>query len=158
MGFTAMEVNQSLYIFCSRETSISICIHVDNAFILSNSLAVVSYFKHWLCMEVDIKWNDVISQIVRLECAFGKGEVAIVQRRLTNSILDTYPWQIAKHDSALPVLPMANSTVKEKILDPTPFCSVIGSLAYLVRSSWPDLAFAVNYLSQQRDTGIYWIM
>ncbi|MBW0481816.1 hypothetical protein O181_021531 [Austropuccinia psidii MF-1] len=35
----------------------------------------------------------------------------------------------------------------EEILDPTPFWSVIGSLAYLVGGLRPDLAFAVNYLA-----------
>ncbi|MBW0547357.1 hypothetical protein O181_087072 [Austropuccinia psidii MF-1] len=53
-----------------------------------------------------------------------------------------------KNDSPLLVLLMAISTVKDNILDPTPFQLVMGSLAYLVRSSWPDLAFSVSYLAQ----------
>ncbi|MBW0485160.1 hypothetical protein O181_024875 [Austropuccinia psidii MF-1] len=147
MGFTAMEVNQSLYIFCSRETAIAIWIHVDDGVIASNSPAVVSDFKHWLHAEVNINWNAALSQIVGLECVFGKSEAAIVQKQLTNSILDTYPQHIVKNDSPLLVLPMAKSTVKDEILDTTPFCLVVGSLVYLISGSWPDLAFAVNYLA-----------
>ncbi|MBW0531685.1 hypothetical protein O181_071400 [Austropuccinia psidii MF-1] len=78
-----------------------------------------------------------------LKCEFGKGELTISQRPFTNSILDAYPRQIFHHDSPLPVLPEGSSE-----LDPTPFRSFIGSLAYLVSSSRPYLAFAGNYLAQ----------
>ncbi|MBW0494048.1 hypothetical protein O181_033763 [Austropuccinia psidii MF-1] len=148
MGFTAMEVNQSLYIFRSGEDTIAIWIHVDDGVVASNSPKAVLTFKQRLCAEVDIKWHDAISQIVGLECAFGEGEVTIAQRRLTKSILDSYSRPVVKSDCPLPVLP---STVEQRetgTLDPTPFRSVIGSLAYLVSGSRPDLAFAVNYLAR----------
>ncbi|MBW0493023.1 hypothetical protein O181_032738 [Austropuccinia psidii MF-1] len=151
MGFTVMEVNQYLYIFHSGEDVVAIWIHVNDGVVASNSPMAVADFKSWLCAEVDIKWNDTISQIVGLECACGEGEVAIAQQQLTKSILDEYPQQIVKSDSPLPVLPSTNTTFKGDILEPTPFCSVIGSLAYLVSSSWPDLAFAVNYLAPKKE-------
>ncbi|MBW0552982.1 hypothetical protein O181_092697 [Austropuccinia psidii MF-1] len=44
-------------------------------------------------------------------------------------------------------LPTANSNCNDAILDPTPFQSVIGLLAYLISRSEPDLAFVVNYLA-----------
>ncbi|MBW0521635.1 hypothetical protein O181_061350 [Austropuccinia psidii MF-1] len=114
---------------------IAIWIHINDGVIASNSAAAVSDFKRWLCMEVDIKWHDTISQIVGLECVLGKGEVAITQKRLTSSILEAYPRQIVKHEYPLPMLPMANSPEEGDILDVTPFHSVIGLLAYLVSGS-----------------------
>ncbi|MBW0535353.1 hypothetical protein O181_075068, partial [Austropuccinia psidii MF-1] len=47
-----------------------------------------------------------------------------------------------------------------EILDPTPFWSVIGSLAYLVGGSKPDLAFAVNYLARHSmgPTAEHWLL
>ncbi|MBW0589256.1 hypothetical protein O181_128971 [Austropuccinia psidii MF-1] len=44
------------------------------------------------------------------------------------------------------------------MVDATPFRSVIGSLAYLVSGTWPDLAFAVNYLARHSmaPTATHW--
>ncbi|MBW0547715.1 hypothetical protein O181_087430 [Austropuccinia psidii MF-1] len=148
MGFAAMEVDQSLYIFCNGKDIVAIWIHVDNGVVASNSSAAISDFKDRICSEVDIKWQDTISQIVGLECTFDKGEVVIAQKRLMDGIIAAYPRQVVKRDSPLPVLPKTFSAAKKDILDATPFCFVIGSLAYLVSGSRPDLAFAVNYLAQ----------
>ncbi|MBW0577683.1 hypothetical protein O181_117398 [Austropuccinia psidii MF-1] len=131
----------------SGEDTIAIWIHVNNGVVTSNSPNAVSDFKCRLCAEVNIKWHNTICQIVGLECAFGEGEVAIAHQRLTKSILDAYPWSIVKSDCPLPVLPLSDVAMESETLDATPFHSVIGSLAYLVSGSRPDLAFAVNYLA-----------
>ncbi|MBW0512412.1 hypothetical protein O181_052127 [Austropuccinia psidii MF-1] len=146
MGFIATEVNQSLYIFRNEKTIITIWIHVDNGVVASNSAEAISSFKDALCAELNIKWLDVVQQIVGLECAIGEGEVTIVQRQLTNSILDAYPRPILRRNSPLPIFPAGVLMLDAEILDPTPFWSVIGSLAYLVGGSRPDLTFAMNYL------------
>ncbi|MBW0510002.1 hypothetical protein O181_049717 [Austropuccinia psidii MF-1] len=105
MGFSAMEVDQSLYIFRSSKNIIAIWVHVDNSVVISNSVTVMSDFKCQLCSKVDIKWQDTISQIVGLECMCGKGEVVIAQKRLTESILAAYPQQVVKKDSPPGVAP-----------------------------------------------------
>ncbi|MBW0480555.1 hypothetical protein O181_020270 [Austropuccinia psidii MF-1] len=99
----------------------------------------------WLCAEVEIKWHDTITQIVGLECAIG--EVTISQKCLTNSVIEDYPQTFIKTDSPLPELSASNSNSKDAIMDATPFRLVVGSLAYLVSGSHPDLAFVVNYLA-----------
>ncbi|MBW0467658.1 hypothetical protein O181_007373 [Austropuccinia psidii MF-1] len=147
MGFAAMEVDQSLYIFRNSKVIVAIWIHVDNSVVASNFTAAMSYFKDRLCSKVDIKWKDTISKIVGLECVFDKGEVVIAQKHLTDGIIAAYPCQVMKRDSPLPVLPKTFSSEKGDILDATPFCLVIGSLAYLISGSRPDLAFTVNYLT-----------
>ncbi|MBW0520737.1 hypothetical protein O181_060452 [Austropuccinia psidii MF-1] len=147
MGFAAMEVDQSLYLFHNSKVIVAIWIHVSNGVVALNSMAAMSDFRDRLCSEVDIKWQDTISQIVGLKCVFDKGEVVIAQKRLTDGIIAAYPRQVVKRDSPLPVLPKTFSAEKGDILDATPFCLVIGSLAYLVSGSRPDLAFAVNYLA-----------
>ncbi|MBW0499426.1 hypothetical protein O181_039141 [Austropuccinia psidii MF-1] len=131
MGFIATEVNQSLYIFRNKEEVIAIWVHVDDGVIVSNSPDKISDFKNAICAKLDVKWSDKVQQIVGLECAIGEGEVAIAQRRLTNSILDAYPRPVLRRDSPLPTLPVNNLLPDEMTLDPTPFRSVIGSLAYL---------------------------
>ncbi|MBW0558438.1 hypothetical protein O181_098153 [Austropuccinia psidii MF-1] len=144
MGFTAMEVDQSLYIFRSSETTLAIWIHVSDGIVTSNSQASISDFKQRLCAEVEIKWHETITQIVGLECVIGEGEATIAQQQPTNSMIEAYPQTIIKTDSQLPALPASSSNPK----DATPFRLVIGLLAYLVSCSCPDLAFAVNYLAQ----------
>ncbi|MBW0555013.1 hypothetical protein O181_094728 [Austropuccinia psidii MF-1] len=131
MGFIAMEVNQSLYIFRNNGAIIAIWIHVNDGVVISNSPDAVSSFKDALYAELDIKWLDVVQQIACLKCAIGEGEVTISQRQLTNSILDAYPRSVLRCDSPLPVLPGGGLMPNAKFLDPTPFWSVIGSLAYL---------------------------
>ncbi|MBW0473634.1 hypothetical protein O181_013349 [Austropuccinia psidii MF-1] len=106
----------------------------------------IKTFKNVLCAELNIKWLDMEQQLVGLKCEVGKGEVTITQRRLTDSILDTYLRQVLRHDLPLPVLPVGTQIPDAKVLDPTTFCSVIGSLDYLVGGSRPYLAFAINYL------------
>ncbi|MBW0473016.1 hypothetical protein O181_012731 [Austropuccinia psidii MF-1] len=158
MGFIATEVDQSLYIFRNKEEVIAIWVHVDDGVIISNSLDKISDFKNAICAELNIKWTDKVQQIVGLECAIGEGEVAIAQRRLTNSILNAYPRPVLRRDSPLPTLPVNNLLPDKATLDPTPFRSVIGSLAYLVSGLSPDLAFAVNYLARHSmgPTATHW--
>ncbi|MBW0494788.1 hypothetical protein O181_034503 [Austropuccinia psidii MF-1] len=107
----------------------------------------ISDFKTILCAKLDIKWSNEVQQIVGLKCTIGEGEVPIAQRHLTNSILNAYPRRVLWQDSPLPTLPVGSLLPDEAILDPTPFQSVIGSLAYLVSGSRPDLAFTMNYLA-----------
>ncbi|MBW0482470.1 hypothetical protein O181_022185 [Austropuccinia psidii MF-1] len=147
LGFVAMEVDQSLYIFHSERAVIAIWIHVNNGVVTLNSLVAISNFKVALISQLDIKWSNQLDQIVGLECVFGKGEVAITQWRLTDSILEAYPRNIVAHESPLPVLPVGVPMSKALPLDVTPFRSVISLLAYLVSGSRPDLAFVVNYLA-----------
>ncbi|MBW0478741.1 hypothetical protein O181_018456 [Austropuccinia psidii MF-1] len=147
MGFTAIEVDQSLYIFRSGETTVVIQVHVNNGVMTLNSQAAISNFKQCLCAEVEIKWHDTITQIVGLECAIGEGEVTIAQQWLTNIIIEAYPQTIIKTDLPLPALSASNSNSKDEIMDATPFCSFVVLLAYLVSGSHPDLAFAVKYLA-----------
>ncbi|MBW0495002.1 hypothetical protein O181_034717 [Austropuccinia psidii MF-1] len=73
IGFISTEVYQSLYIFQNEEAIIVIWIHVDDGVIASNSADA-------LCTELNIKWSDVVQQIVGLKCAIGEGEVTIAQR------------------------------------------------------------------------------
>ncbi|MBW0478213.1 hypothetical protein O181_017928 [Austropuccinia psidii MF-1] len=101
-----------------------------------------------LCSELNIKWSEKLTQIVGLECVISKGEVVMTQKRLTEGILEAYPQQLIRRDAPLPVLPVGGMTPTAKALDPTPFRSVIGLLAYLVSGTRPDLAFAVNYLAR----------
>ncbi|MBW0467029.1 hypothetical protein O181_006744 [Austropuccinia psidii MF-1] len=102
MGFSAMEVDQSLYIFCSGETIITIWVHVEDGVVTSNSATAMSDFKCQLCSKV------------------------------------------VKRDSPLPVLPQPSSAKKVDVLDMTAFRLVVGSLAYLISGSRPDLAFVVS--------------
>ncbi|MBW0528974.1 hypothetical protein O181_068689 [Austropuccinia psidii MF-1] len=112
MVFAAMEVDQSLYILCSGGDTIATWIHVDDGVVASNLPISVSDFKLRLCAEVDIKWHDTICQIVGWECEFSEGEVAIMQRPLTKSILDAYPQRIVKSNCPLPVLPATDVAVE----------------------------------------------
>ncbi|MBW0481299.1 hypothetical protein O181_021014 [Austropuccinia psidii MF-1] len=97
-------------------------------------------------------------QIVGLECDMGEGEVTLSQTRLTNEIIEAYPRKIVRHDSPLPPILTVSPFEEGAVMDATPFRSVIGSLAYLVSGSWPDLAFAVNYLARHSmaPTATHW--
>ncbi|MBW0500491.1 hypothetical protein O181_040206 [Austropuccinia psidii MF-1] len=160
MGFAATEVDQSLYLFHNDQEVIAIWIDADDGVVTSNSLGAISRFKMVLFGELDIKWSDQLTHIVGLNCAFGEGEVTITQGHLTNGILEAYPRQIIKHYAPLPVLPAGSAIPNQDALDPTPYRSVVGSLASLVRGSRPDLAFAFNYLAQHsmKPTAKHWLL
>ncbi|MBW0500887.1 hypothetical protein O181_040602 [Austropuccinia psidii MF-1] len=88
----------------------------------------------------------------------GEGEVALSQTRLTSDIINAYPRKIVRHDSPLPPISMGSPFEREAVVDATPFRSVIGSLAYLVRGTRLDLVFAVNYLARHlmAPTATHW--
>ncbi|MBW0485231.1 hypothetical protein O181_024946 [Austropuccinia psidii MF-1] len=148
LGFVATEVDQSLYIFRNGVAVIAIWIHVDDDVITSNTPSAISDFQKALCTELNIKWWEKLTQIVGLECVIGEGEVVMTQKHLTEGILEAYPQHLIQRDAPLLVLSVGGMTTTTKILDPTPFRSVIGLLAYLISETRPDLAFAVNYLAR----------
>ncbi|MBW0473193.1 hypothetical protein O181_012908 [Austropuccinia psidii MF-1] len=148
LGFTSCKVDMSLYVFWRDETIIAIWIHIDDGVITSNLPTAIERFREALCKNFEIKWSENMKQIVELECAFGEGEVTILQTRLTDDILDTYPRRILQRDSPLPPIPTTISSVKGIVMDAMPFRLVVGSLAYLVSGLHPDLAFSVNYLAR----------
>ncbi|MBW0481588.1 hypothetical protein O181_021303 [Austropuccinia psidii MF-1] len=158
LGFTSCEVNMSLYVFRKDKTIIAIWIHVDDGVIASNSPAAIERFCEALCSNFEIKWSENMKHIVGLEYDFGEGEVTISQTRLTDDILAAYPRKILQRDSPLPPVQTPALHVDGLIMDATPFRSVIGSLAYLVSGSRPDLAFAVNYLARHSmaPTATHW--
>ncbi|MBW0470231.1 hypothetical protein O181_009946 [Austropuccinia psidii MF-1] len=124
--------DQSLYIFQNEKAVIAIWIHVNDGVVASNSPEAISNFKKALCAELNIKWLDVVQQVVGLKCAFGEGEVTIAQWCLTDSIIEAYPRQVLRHNFPLPVFPVGTQVPVAKPLNPTPFHYVIRSLAYLV--------------------------
>ncbi|MBW0483196.1 hypothetical protein O181_022911 [Austropuccinia psidii MF-1] len=76
------------------KTIIAIWTHIDDGIIISNSPAAIKKFWESLCKNFEIKWSDTMKQLMGLECAFGEGEVAILQSILTNDILDAYPRRV----------------------------------------------------------------
>ncbi|MBW0478000.1 hypothetical protein O181_017715 [Austropuccinia psidii MF-1] len=160
LGFTLCKVGLSLYVFRKDKAIIVIWIHIDNGMIASNSPAHIKEFRKALCEKFEIKWSNTMRQIVGLECTIGEDEVTLLQTRLTNDIINTYPRKIFQHDSPLPPISKASPDEQGDVMEATPFRSVIGSLAYLVSGSWPDLAFAINYLDRHSmaPTETHWAM
>ncbi|MBW0461676.1 hypothetical protein O181_001391 [Austropuccinia psidii MF-1] len=160
LGFALCEVDLSLYMFQKDKAIIVIWIHVDDGVIASNSPTQIEEFRKALCNNFEIKWSDNMKWIVGLEWAFGEGEVTISHTRLTNDIIDAYPRKIFQHECPLLPIPKKTLDEQEAIMEATPFRSGIGSLAYLVSGSRPDLAFAVNYPTRHSTapTRTHWTM
>ncbi|MBW0539435.1 hypothetical protein O181_079150 [Austropuccinia psidii MF-1] len=91
LGFNASEVDQYFYFFKNGGVIIVIWMHVNDGPVSSNCPEAIQNFKHMIFSQLDVKWKDSVSRIVGLECAFGEGEVTIMQQRLTNGVLDSYP-------------------------------------------------------------------
>ncbi|MBW0535707.1 hypothetical protein O181_075422 [Austropuccinia psidii MF-1] len=123
-------------------------IHIDNGVVTSNSPATIESFRKTLCSNFEIKWSHTLQQIVGLEYAFGKGEVTIMQTRLTRKILKAHPRKVIQQDFPLQPLPSITLAVQGPIVEATPFRSAIGLLAYLFSRSFPDLDFSFNYLAR----------
>ncbi|MBW0468286.1 hypothetical protein O181_008001 [Austropuccinia psidii MF-1] len=160
LGFTSCKVDQLLYVFRKGGMIVAIWMHIDNGVVTSNSPMAIVDFQKALCSNFEIKWSNTIRHIVGLECTFGEGEVTIMQSRLMEDILQAYPRAVIHHDC--PLSPLPDTTVPDKgvVMDATPFRLVVGSLAYLVSGSHPDLAFTVNYLARHSmaPTAAHWEM
>ncbi|MBW0470130.1 hypothetical protein O181_009845 [Austropuccinia psidii MF-1] len=146
--------------FQKDKTIIAIWIHVNDGLIASNSPTQIEEFCKALCNNFEIKSSNSMKRIMGLECAFGEGEVTILQTRITNDIINAYPRKIFQHDCPLPLIPKTTSDEQEAGMESTPFRSVVGSLAYLVSRLQPVLEFAVNYLARHSTapTMTHWTM
>ncbi|MBW0466508.1 hypothetical protein O181_006223 [Austropuccinia psidii MF-1] len=149
LGFIANEIEQSFYLFKKRDVIIAIWIHVDDGLVARNSALALSSFSESLKVKLEIKWFSTIDKIVGINVLNNEHDIQLSQPVLIQGILNAYSRPIIKREATMLTIDyLNNNDVNTPPINPTEFCSFIGSSSYIVAGTRPDLAFSGNNLAR----------
>ncbi|KAI7938875.1 hypothetical protein MJO28_014454 [Puccinia striiformis f. sp. tritici] len=156
LGFTASEVESSLYVYRRDDTSIFIWMHVDDGLVVSNSVSAMANLRSALQEHLEIKWKTVVDQIVGINIHDQSSKILLEQHLLATQVATDYHRRTVHQNTTLPDTQLITSTSDP--IDATTFRSVLGSLMYLACGTRPDISYAVNMLAQysSRPSTLHW--
>ena len=146
--FTNSISDTSLFIYHRGETTMYLLVYVDDLILTGSNNMVVQSFVDQLGSRFSIKDLGTLSYFLCVEVASCSGDLRLTQRKYLLDIL-------AKHnmENSKPVQTPLATTSSLRLHDGSPpadattYRQTVGSLQYLLLSR-PDIAFAVNKLSQ----------
>ena len=138
-----------VYVDRSRDEVTYLLLYVDDILIASRNPARVNEIKSFLSSRFDVKDIGKVSYCLGIEVEQTLGKITLSQRGFVRRILERFGMTDCK-----PVgTPMALGGKLEEALNTIktesfPYREIIGALMYLSVGTRPDIAHAVNYLSQ----------
>jgi hypothetical protein len=147
MGFEKSEVDPNLYYIVVREDLLILVLYVDDFFIIEAERLIVGC-KESLASKFEMKYIGLMHYFLGLEVWQDPGHIFLGEDRYVVDILRRF----CIEDCRPMITPMITNRKKlhsseSKLVDPTLYHQLIGSLMYLVNTK-PDLCFVVNSLSQ----------
>ncbi|PLW23871.1 hypothetical protein PCASD_14694 [Puccinia coronata f. sp. avenae] len=146
IGFTASELEPSLY-FCRRGLEfVVIWLHVDDGFAMGSSQNVLDDLHQAISMQMEVKWSESVDKIVGINISHQDNNILLDQHLLVDQILRDYPRACFPKRSTLP-----EDHIEINPGDPvnsTEYRSTLGSLMYLCSGTRPDLSYSVNLLAR----------
>jgi hypothetical protein len=146
LGFTASELEPSLY-YCKRgEDFVVIWLHVDDGFAMGSTQHVLDNLHSAIASEMEVKWSSRVEKLVGINIKTLPGSIELNQTQLADQIIKTYlrtcyPRRLTLPETAL-------ETNKQTAVEPTAYRSTLGSLMYLCSGTRPDLSYSVNLLAR----------
>lgn len=152
VGFEALPQDPCVFVARKGERMILITIYVDDIILATNDDAWLCVIKKQLSSAFEMKDMGKINNCLGIE--FSRDEehrVYLNQNMYLNKVLDRFGMSECK-----PTITPIDVNVKlEKpecinndVMNQYPYQSLIGALMYLAVTTRPDIAYAVNYLSQ----------
>jgi len=150
LSFGAKKSTADPCVFIKRNKEIMIiATYVDDIIVAcKESSSVDELYKH-LANDLEMKNLGEISSCLGMEFKQNNGDICITQRNYTESVLNRF--EMANATPAIPLEPnckIDKANKKEANESKRPYQELIGSLMYLAVSTRPDIAHAVNFLSQ----------
>jgi hypothetical protein len=146
IGFTASELEPSLF-FCRKGTEfLVIWLHVDDGFTMGSSPAVLEQLRSAMSLEMEVKWNPVVDKIVGINLQHANGHISLNQKLLVNQTIEGYSRTAFPRRSTLPEDTLEINTGSE--VNGTAYRSTLGCLMYLCGGTRPDLTYSVNLLAR----------
>ncbi|PLW47343.1 hypothetical protein PCASD_02621 [Puccinia coronata f. sp. avenae] len=129
IGFTASELEPSLY-FCRRGLEfVVIWLHVDDGFAMGSSQKVLDDLHQAISVQMEVKWLDSVDKIVGINISHQDNAIFLDQHLLVNQILCDYLRACFPKRSTLP-----EDHIETNPGDPvnsTEYRSILGLLMYL---------------------------
>lgn len=152
LGMRALTQDPCMFVSHKNDQIMLIAIYVDDMIIASNDGVWMSKIKRELSEAFEMKDLGRIRMCLGIEFLRDKDKrVYLNQKRYTEEILERFGMSECKAAST-PIESNCKLTkpeyVNKEVMGQYPYQNLIGALMYLAVSTRPDIAFAVNYLSQ----------
>jgi hypothetical protein len=150
-GFKNSHADTSLFVLTTAGQKMYILVYVDDIIITCDNTKMIDSFVDVLAHRFSIKDLGQLSYFLGVEVVPNQQGILLSQRRYILDILARTHMQDAK--PVLTPIPTSPPLLKSgtALPDPTEYRTIVGSLQYLLITR-PDLAFAVNKLSQYMHT------
>ena len=151
LGLTPLESDPCVYTAKTEEDTMIVVVYVDDMFIASKNLEWIQALKSNLSKKYASKDLGEIRHRLGMEFNKNQEDLQITQKMYTKKILDHFgmtdskPVQTALDPNVKLLKPESSSNDDMKLY---PYRELIGSLMYLAVATRPDIAYAVNFLSQ----------
>lgn len=147
MGFVKSEVDLNLYYNMVGGKALILILYVDNLF-LTRSPGLIGNCKRKLIEKFEMKDLGLMHYFLRLEVWQTNEEIFLYQRRYVLEILKKFKMMDFRPMSTPMITNWRNiEASKEKVVDPTLYRQLIGSLIYLVNTS-SNICSIISTLSQ----------
>nr|AAZ28937.1 polyprotein [Phanerochaete chrysosporium RP-78] len=157
MGWTRSEADPCLYFKHEGKLNMAL-VHVDDT-ALYGERSILDRFKADVAKHFAITTNGTLSSFVGLQVTRKNGAISILQTRYLETILERFGMQDCKPVST-PLDPgvKLEPTPEDQTPADVPYAAAIGSLMYAATGTRPDIAFAVQTLSQftSRPSATHW--
>lgn len=152
LGYNKSKHESCLFIKKDRNSLTLVALYVDDFFVFSNDCKNVEFLKSKLSSEFEIKDLGEAKQClgVKITRDYKNNEIFLDQESYIDQVLRNFGMENCKTVNT----PMESKVNADKVLNSDinlsnlPYQNLIGSLMYLAVLTRPDIAFAVNYLSQ----------
>uniref|UniRef100_A0A2N9G9A2 Integrase catalytic domain-containing protein n=1 Tax=Fagus sylvatica TaxID=28930 RepID=A0A2N9G9A2_FAGSY len=150
-GFKNSHADTSLFVLTTAAQKMYILVYVDDLIITGDNTKMIDSFVDGLAHRFSIKDLGQLSYFLGVEVVPNQQGILLSQRRYILDILARTHMTDAK--PVLTPIPTSPPLLKSgtALPDPTEYRTIVGSLQYLLITR-PDLAFAVNKLSQYMHT------
>jgi hypothetical protein len=102
IGFTASELEPSLY-FCQRGTEVVVIwLHVDDGFAMGSSQQVLDNLHEAITAQMEVKWSNSVDKIVGINISRQANNIMMDQSLLVEQIIRDYPQPCFPKRSTLP--------------------------------------------------------
>ena len=147
-GFRSSLFDSSLFIKRQQSTTVIILVYVDDLIITGNNSSLIDQVIELLCHEFDCRDLGSLGFFLGMEISSNSGTLLLTQTRYAFDLLKKFNMENCS-PCPTPLRPRVHLKHDEGELLPnaTIYKSIVGGLQYLTLSQ-PDLAYAVNHVSQ----------
>ena len=144
--FVRSTVDPCLYYIMAAGLSVVLLVHVDDYVVASTSQAYYLEFNRAFDARFGTNNMGRLSNILQIGVTWGEQSVSMSQERQIVELAKQYGV-----DRSAPVLTPMESSIQlapaTQVAGHLPYRSLLGSLLWIMRSTRPDIAFSVTYLS-----------